>query len=469
MKIKLIGFLGLLLLLLGLIAPAQAELPEFSDLAQEAGPAVVNISTVKVEETSQRLQRFFRQFEEDGPMNDLFKEFFGDMPQQKRRQNSLGSGFIISEDGYVVSNNHVIEKADEIEVTLEGGEDSIPAEVVGRDPETDLALLKIDAEQKLPVLEFGDSDSLEVGQWVAAIGNPFGLEHTVTAGIVSAKGRVIGAGPYDNFLQTDASINPGNSGGPLLNMQGEVVGINTAIVASGQGIGFAIPSNMAKEVISQLQEYQKVKRGWLGVNIQDVDQNTAKALGLPEAKGALIASVQEGDPAHEAGLRTGDVILELEGKPIKDAGELTRRIGNMRPGQEVQIGYWRKEKEHSVELKLGERDLETARREDRPGPDPEQADFLGMQVKRVNEEEARSLDLPAAQGLLVTSVEDGSPAAQANMQRGDVILEANGQTVDKPQELQEILQGDAQKKGVVMLLISRQGQNLFRTIPVPEQ
>ncbi|MFP4629325.1 MAG: DegQ family serine endoprotease [Desulfohalobiaceae bacterium] len=469
MKIKLIGFLGLLLLLLGLIAPAQAELPEFSDLAQEAGPAVVNISTVKVEETSQRLQRFFRQFEEDGPMNDLFKEFFGDMPQQKRRQNSLGSGFIISEDGYVVSNNHVIEKADEIEVTLEGGEDSIPAEVVGRDPETDLALLKIDAEQKLPVLEFGDSDSLEVGQWVAAIGNPFGLEHTVTAGIVSAKGRVIGAGPYDNFLQTDASINPGNSGGPLLNMQGEVVGINTAIVASGQGIGFAIPSNMAKEVISQLQEYQKVKRGWLGVTIQDVDQNTAKALGLPEAKGALIASVQEGDPAHEAGLRTGDVILELEGKPIKDAGELTRRIGNMRPGQEVQIGYWRKEKEHSVELKLGERDLETARREDRPGPDPEQADFLGMQVKRVNEEEARSLDLPAAQGLLVTSVEDGSPAAQANMQRGDVILEANGQTVDKPQELQEILQGDAQKKGVVMLLISRQGQNLFRTIPVPEQ
>ncbi|MFW5863166.1 MAG: PDZ domain-containing protein, partial [Desulfohalobiaceae bacterium] len=203
--------------------------------------------------------------------------------------------------------------------------------------------------------------------------------------------------------------------------------------------------------------------------IQDVDQNSAKALGLPEAKGALIASVQEGDPAHEAGLRTGDVILELEGKPIKDAGELTRRIGNMRPGQEVQIGYWRKEKEHSVELKLGERDLETARREDRPGPDPEQADFLGMQVKRVNEEEARSLDLPAAQGLLVTSVEDGSPAAQANMQRGDVILEANGQTVDKPQELQEILQGDAQKKGVVMLLISRQGQNLFRTIPVPEQ
>jgi serine protease Do len=449
------------------IGSAQAELPEFSNLADKAGPAVVNISTVKVVETSQRLHRFFQPFEEESPLNEFFKDFFGEMPQQKRRQNSLGSGFIISQDGYVVTNNHVIAKADEIKVTLQGGDDSIPAEVVGRDPETDLALLKIDTDKKLPVLEFGDSQELDVGQWVVAIGNPFGLDHTVTAGIISAKGRVIGAGPYDNFLQTDASINPGNSGGPLLNLEGKVVGINTAIVSSGQGIGFAIPSNMAEEVISQLQKYQKVRRGWLGVTIQDVDQNTAKALGLPEAKGALIASVKQGDPAHKAGLRPGDVILGLDGEPIRDAGELTRKIGNMQPGQEVEISFWRKGKKRSVQLTLGERDLEIARK-GKQQPGPEKADFLGMQVKQLNEQEARALDLPAVQGLLVTEVEEGSPAAQANMRRGDVILEANGQAVNHPSELQEILEGDAQRKGVVMLLISRQGQNLFRTIPIPE-
>ncbi|MFO8032244.1 MAG: DegQ family serine endoprotease [Desulfohalobiaceae bacterium] len=458
----------LLFLLLGGVGLAQAELPEFSNLAKDAGPAVVNISTVKVVETSQRLNRFFQPFEEKSPLNEFFKEFFGEMPQQKRRQNSLGSGFIISQDGYVVTNNHVIARADEIKVTLQGGEDSIPAEVVGRDPETDLALLKIDTDKKLPVLEFGDSEELDVGQWVVAIGNPFGLDHTVTAGIISAKGRVIGAGPYDNFLQTDASINPGNSGGPLLNLEGKVVGINTAIVSSGQGIGFAIPSNMAREVIEQLQEYQKVRRGWLGVTIQDVDKNTAKALGLPKAKGALIASVQEGDPAHEAGLRPGDVIVEVDGEPVRDAGELTRRIGNMQPGQEVEIVFWRKGQERSVQLTLGERDLETARRGEKQEPGPERADFLGMQVKQVNEEEARSLDLPAVQGLLVTDVEEGSPAAQADVRRGDVILEANGQSVNQTKELQEVLEGDAQDKGVVMLLISRQGQNLFRTIPMPE-
>ncbi|MGM0424792.1 MAG: DegQ family serine endoprotease [Thermodesulfobacteriota bacterium] len=468
MKIRSAICACLLFLLLGGVGLAQAELPEFSNLAKDAGPAVVNISTVKVVETSQRLNRFFQPFEEKSPLNEFFKEFFGEMPQQKRRQNSLGSGFIISQDGYVVTNNHVIARADEIKVTLQGGEDSIPAEVVGRDPETDLALLKIDTDKKLPVLEFGDSQELDVGQWVVAIGNPFGLDHTVTAGIISAKGRVIGAGPYDNFLQTDASINPGNSGGPLLNLEGKVVGINTAIVSSGQGIGFAIPSNMAREVIEQLQEYQKVRRGWLGVTIQDVDKNTAKALGLPKAKGALIASVQEGDPAHEAGLRPGDVIVEVDGEPVRDAGELTRRIGNMQPGQEVEIVFWRKGQERSVQLTLGERDLETARRGEKQEPGPERADFLGMQVKQVNEEEARSLDLPAVQGLLVTDVEEGSPAAQADVRRGDVILEANGQSVNQTKELQEVLEGDAQDKGVVMLLISRQGQNLFRTIPMPE-
>ncbi len=451
------------------LSPAIAQLPKFVDLAQDAGPAVVNISTVKVVETSQRLHRFFSPFhEEGGPLDEFFKQFFGELPQQKRRQNSLGSGFIISSDGYIVTNNHVIEKADEIEVILQEGKDSVPAEVMGLDPETDLALLKIDVDRELPVLEFGDSDQLQVGQWVLAIGNPFGLDHTVTAGIISAKGRVIGAGPYDNFLQTDASINPGNSGGPLLNLQGEVVGINTAIVSSGQGIGFAIPSNMARNVISQLQEYQKVKRGWLGVTIQDVDENTAKALELPEARGALVASAREDDPAHKAGLRAGDVIVELDGKSIRDAGELTREVGNLQPGQKVEVKFWRQGRTHTVELKLGERDLETARRDDRQKLDPDRTDFLGMQVKQVGEQEARSLGLSTVQGLLVTEVEEGSPAAQANVRRGDVILEANGRAVNRPAELHDVLEKDAAQKGVVMLLINRQGQNLFRTIPMPE-
>ncbi|MCF8040011.1 MAG: Do family serine endopeptidase, partial [Desulfohalobiaceae bacterium] len=333
-----------------LFSTGQAALPQFADLAQKASPAVVNISTVKVVETSQQMKRFLEPFQRKGsPFEDFFDQFFGDIPQ-KRKEKALGSGFIISSDGYVVTNNHVVEKADEIQVVLKGGDETYPAEVVGRDPETDLALLKIEAEQELPELKFGDSDDLTVGQWVMAIGNPFGLAHTVTAGIISAKGRVIGAGPYDNFLQTDASINPGNSGGPLLNLDGDVVGINTAIVAAGQGIGFAIPANMAKEIITGLKEYGAVKRGWLGVTIQDVDTNTAKALGLPEAKGALVASVNEGDPAAKAGIQTGDVIVAVNGDQIQDARDLTRTIGSLPPQNTIRLTVWRKGKVKEIEV-----------------------------------------------------------------------------------------------------------------------
>ena len=447
------------------VAASQAALPEFTELAQKASPAVVNISAVKVTETSNQMKRFFEPFQRKGsPFEDFFDQFFGDMPQ-KRREKALGSGFIISENGYVVTNNHVVEKANEIEVILKGGEESFPAEVMGRDPETDLALLKIDTEKDLPVLQFGDSDALNVGQWVMAIGNPFGLDHTVTAGIISAKGRVIGAGPYDNFLQTDASINPGNSGGPLLNLEGKVVGINTAIVAAGQGIGFAIPSKMAENIINELKKHGSIKRGWLGVSIQDVDQNTAKALGLPEPKGALVAAVNEDDPAARAGIEVGDVIVAVNGTSIDDAHDLTRTIGSLPPEDTIRLTVWRKGKVKEIEVTLGERQTQMAQ-----GPsDSEGAkgpEALGMRVRPLSREEARALNMPEPQGLVVTDVAAESQAAQANIRPGDVILKANGQTVNDISDLRQVLQGDAAEKGVVLLLVLRQGRTVFRTIPL---
>jgi serine protease Do len=458
-------FSVLLILFAG--SSAWAALPQFTELAKKASPAVVNISTVKVVDTGDHMKRFFEPFQRKGsPFEDFFDQFFGDIPQ-KRREQALGSGFIISSDGYVVTNNHVVEKADEIQVILKGKEASYPAEVVGRDPETDLALLKIKADRKLPILRFGDSDDLDVGQWVVAIGNPFGLDHTVTAGIISAKGRVIGAGPYDNFLQTDASINPGNSGGPLLNLEGEVVGINTAIVAAGQGIGFAIPGNMAERIITELKSHGAIKRGWLGVTIQNVDQNTAKALGLAEAKGALIASVTQGDPAAKAGLQPGDVIVAVNGDEIENAHDLTRTIGSLPPDDTIRLTIWRKGKVKEVEVTLGERQSAMGRdAQSLDGNDSPAA--LGMQLRPLQQDEARKLNMPEAKGLLVVDVDESSKAARANIRPGDVIVEANGQKVNTLGQLQEVLQGDAADKGVVLLLVLRQGQALFRTIPLSE-
>lgn len=441
------------------------SLPDFTKLARDAGPAVVNISTVKVIKTSKQLRKFFGPFHQKGtPFDDFFNRFFGNIPQ-KRKERALGSGFIISKDGYIVTNNHVVKNADQIKVILQGGKKKYPARIIGTDPETDLALVKIDPDHDLPVLEFGDSDQLQVGQWVLAIGNPFGLDHTVTAGIISAKGRVIGAGPYDNFLQTDASINPGNSGGPLINMDGRVVGINTAIVASGQGIGFAIPSNLAKTVIAQLKEYKKVKRGWLGVTIQDVDENTAKALGLSEPKGALIASVKKGDPADRAGIEVGDVVVAVDGKPVQDAGDLTRKIGAIPPNKTIEITLWRSGQLKVVKVKLGERHINEAQAGFGEGSE---GAVLGMRLKPLNDQEAQALGMEKARGLLVLSVEDGSPASEANLQRGDVILKANGHDVNAMDEFSKQV-SKAKKKGVLLLYVKRRGQNLFRTILIPQK
>ncbi len=455
-------------------ASMAAQLPDFTELAEKSGQAVVNISTVKIVKSQRNVQPFFHQGpkgqEPFGDFFEQFERFFGEQGRGvPREQRSLGSGFIFSADGFIVTNNHVIEGADSIKVNLlaeKNGELSYDAEVIGTDKETDLALLKIKAEKPLPYLAFGDSDALKVGQWVMAIGNPFGLDHTVTAGIVSAKGRAIGAGPYDNFIQTDASINPGNSGGPLLNLDGQVIGINTAIIASGQGIGFAIPSSLAKQVIDQLKEYKSVKRGWLGVSIQDVDENSAKALGLTDTRGALVSSVTAGDPAEQAGIKAGDVIVAVEGVSVDDAGDLTRKIGDLLPGVKITLSVWRAGKVIKLPLVLGERNIEKVAQGGQARPGAAGEDVLGLSVRPVTDAEVKALELERIGGLLVLEISESSSAAQNGLAVGDVILEANGKVVNTVKELREVIDGDGKAKGVVMLLIKRQGKNVFRTVPL---
>ncbi|MBU4527015.1 MAG: DegQ family serine endoprotease [Desulfomicrobium sp.] len=471
-----IRLLAVMLTLL-ISAPVAAQLPDFTSLAEVSGPAVVNISTVKIVNNQRRVPPIFREGPQGpegqhpfGEFFDQFERFFGEQGQGvPREQRSLGSGFVFSADGFIVTNNHVIDGASSIKVNLQSaknGESSYDAEVIGTDKETDLALLKIKAERPLPYLVFGNSDALKVGQWVLAIGNPFGLDHTVTAGIVSAKGRTIGAGPYDNFVQTDASINPGNSGGPLLNLDGQVIGINTAIVASGQGIGFAIPSRLASQVIEQIKAHGSVKRGWLGVSIQNVDPNSAKALGLEEARGALVSSVTPGDPAEKVGIRAGDVIVAVDDVSISDAGDLTRKIGDLLPGVKITLSVWRDGKTVKIPLVLGERNVEKVAQGGPGTPEGRGEDILGLSIRPVNETEASALELDRAAGLLVLEVSQGSPAAQNDLNAGDVILEANGKPVNTVKAFRELIEGDGKEKGVIMLLIKRQGRNVFRTVPL---
>lgn len=467
------------------LAAARIPLPDITELVDKDGPAVVNISTTKTIKAQEGMRDLFEQFHNrrGGPMDeffDQFERFFG--PQGRgggggkgHKQRSMGSGFVISADGYIVTNNHVVEGADEVKVQFRNNEKPMSAKIVGRDPETDLALLKIDGKSGLPFLEFGDSGKIKVGEWVLAIGNPFGLENTVTLGIVSAKGRIIGAGPFDNFIQTDASINPGNSGGPLIDLEGKVIGINTAIVASGQGIGFAIPSNMAKDVIAQLREGKSVKRGWLGVSIQDIDENTAKALGMTDTKGALVTSVMEGQPAAKAGIKTGDVITAVAGEKIENSNELLRRVAGLRPGESAELTLTRKGSPVTVTVTLGERDAKKLA-QNGAGPDGEESrggsekasPVIGLSVRAVTAKEAKALGMDKAQGVLITEVSEGSEAEQADVRPGDVILEVNQRPVNAPEEFKKAVDEDGRKKGVVMLQIKRQRQTVFRTVPLAE-
>ncbi|MBW2248410.1 MAG: Do family serine endopeptidase, partial [Deltaproteobacteria bacterium] len=399
----------------------------FNELAENSSPAVVNIRTIKTIKGGGRVFRQFKKgpFGENDPFNDFFDRFFGDERPHDFKQRSLGSGFIINKDGYIVTNNHVVENADKIEVILKD-EKEFDAEIVGRDANTDLALIKIKPDRDLPVLLFGDSDALKVGQWVVAIGSPFGLEHTVTAGIVSAKGRVIGSGPYDDFIQTDASINPGNSGGPLINMQGKVVGINTAIIAGGSGIGFAIPINLAKNIVDQLKSSGEVIRGWLGVGIQDISKQVAEYYGIKSKKGVLVTEVFPDDPADKAGIEPQDIILSINGIEVGTSREITSMIADLGVGETVKIKALRNGKTRTFSVKIAKR--EETRISARSTRKEKQTE-LGISVENVTPEIARRFNLKDAKGVIVSAVEPDSKADEAGVKRLDIIKEINHKSI----------------------------------------
>jgi len=399
----------------------------FTALAQKCTPTVVNVKVTKVEKAG------FGDMQIPAPFRDFFNQPWSRQLPQDRTVQGAGSGVIISKDGYILTNNHVVEGAKELTVTL-ADKGEFKAQVVGRDPKTDLAIVKIDAGENLPAASIGDSDQMKVGDWVLAIGNPFGLSHTVTSGIVSAKGRVIGAGPYDDFIQTDASINPGNSGGPLFNMKGEVIGINTAIISDGQGIGFAIPVNTAKPLIPQLEANGEVTRGYLGANIQSIDPDLSKALKMEQSKGALVAEVVPGGPADKAGIKAGDVIVSFDGKPVHDSHDLPAMVAATTIGRKVPITLVRNGKEIEIAAVIAKLESGDTRLAD--SGLPAQGKW-GLQLQNLNPETARQLGLKADHGVEVADVQPGSPAYRASIQPGDVILEVNRQTVKSVNDLKE--------------------------------
>jgi serine protease Do len=421
----------------------------FADLVDRLKPTVVNISTTKTIRSGGIRSPFGSgtPFDRYFGSDDFFDRFFGDAPRREFKQRSLGSGFIISADGYIFTNNHVIERADKILVKLSDGRE-YKADVIGRDAKTDLALIKIKPGNSLPVVEIGDSEKLRVGEWVIAIGNPFGLEQTVTAGIVSAKGRVIGAGPYDNFIQTDASINPGNSGGPLFNMEGKVIGVNTAIVAQGQGIGFAIPISMAKNILPDLKSKGKVTRGWMGISVQDVTEDIAKNLKLSQRSGALISEVFKGDPADQAGLRPGDVILEINEKSIKDTHQLLILIASFHIGDKVRVKVLRDGQEKTFHVTVAER-------KERPEIARETSDgkvSFGMTVQDMTPQIARQLGIPQTKGVIVTDIEEGSPADEVGIQPRDIIQQVNKVNIASVKDYQREIAKPAAKNSMLVLI-----------------
>jgi serine protease Do len=439
-------------------APSSADkLPSFGDLAEKVKHSVVNISTTQVIEGNPMIPFFGL-----GPFGDLFQGPFsnrsdGEKPE-KMETHALGSGFIISKDGLILTNNHVVEKATEIKVRLDTDKE-YDAKVIGTDPKTDLALLKADTNAVFPdPAVLGDSDAMRVGDWVIAVGNPFGLGHTVTTGIISAKGRVIGAGPYDDFIQTDAAINPGNSGGPLFNMKGEVIGVNTAIIEQAQGIGFAIPINPAKELLPQLKT-GKVSRGWLGLMIQDVTPGLARSFHLSSSDGALVSDVVKDSPAAKAGLKPGDVIARFGGKEVKNSRTLTQMAAGTAPGKTVKVDIIRNGKSMPVEITLEE----MSEAKETMAPSEEEKSAWGLKVDELTADIAQSLGIdPAVKGVIITDIESGSPAAKAGLQPGDIITDANNMKVTDLKDYRNAL--DSVKTGADLLLRVRRGEGALYVV-----
>jgi serine protease Do len=433
----------------------------FADLADKVKGSVVNISTTQVVEGNPLMPFLgpnspFGNFL--GP--NLPKEFFGNNPHGKMKTHALGSGFVISQEGLILTNNHVVEKATEIKIKLENGKE-YDAKLVGRDPKTDLALIQVSPDKDFPApAVLGDSDALRVGDWVMAVGNPFGLGHTVTTGIISAKSRILGAGPYDDFLQTDAAINPGNSGGPLFNMQGQVIGINTAIIAQGQGIGFAIPINMATELLPQLKT-GKVVRGWLGVMIQDITPELAKSFGLKSAKGVLVSDVVKDGPAEKGGLLRGDVILRFEAKEIENAHTLSQLVAATAPNTPVKIDLLRNGKEETISLKLG-----TMAEEGQKVISQQKESDWGMMIQELTPQLAQQLGLePGTTGVVISDISEGSPAAEAGLRSGDLITEVNRTAVKSLNDYQQALK--KVKNGENILLLVKRGSGAFYAVLTP--
>ena len=430
----------------------------FADLAEKVQPAVVNISTTSTVTVPGNPFKHFFGPDDQGPFGDFFKHYFNETPDKKMKQQSLGSGFIINREGYIITNNHVVENAEKIKVKLSDGRE-FRAKVIGRDSKTDLALIKISSVfENLPTLALGDSEKMRVGDWVLAIGNPFGLEHTVTQGIISATGRVIGSGPYDDFLQTDAPINPGNSGGPLVNLKGEVIGINTAIVPGGQGIGFAIPSALAKSITTRLREKGKVVRGWIGVSIQTVTPELAQSFGMKEAKGALVGEVVKGGPAEKGGIKTGDVIVTFDGKSVKTANDLPRLVAETAVGKSVGVTVVREGKETNLTIKVEEM---TEQKMAAQSSAPVQS--FGMKVDNITPQWRQQFSIGEKSGVVVVSVDQGSMAGEAGIQPGDVIKEVNRKNIRSLADYNRSL-GRSGKGQPVLLLLKRGKQTFFVTM-----
>jgi serine protease Do len=443
----------------------------FADLAESISPSVVNITTSTTVAASTEA---VPQVPPGSPFEDFFKDFMdrnGNGESRPRRSEALGSGFVISEDGYIVTNNHVIDKADEIEIEFFSGK-KLPAKLIGTDPKTDIALLKVESDTPLPFVPFGNSDLMRVGDWVIAMGNPLGQGFSVSSGIISARGRAL-SGTYDDYLQTDAAINRGNSGGPLFNMDGQVIGVNTAILSptgGSIGIGFSMASNVVNKVVDQLKQFGETRRGWLGVRIQDVTADVAEAMGLVDAKGALITDVPDG-PAKDAGLKSGDVITSFDGASVADTRELVRRVADAPVGEAVRVVVMRDGKSETLSVTLGRR--ETAEGEPVPAAATNEAapatvEVLGMTLKTLTAEDATALGMPAdSAGLAVVEIDEMSEAFTKGLRVGDVITEAGQQKVMTVKDLQD-REDEARSAGrkSLLLLIRRGGDPRFVAIAI---
>ncbi|MEO5339893.1 MAG: DegQ family serine endoprotease [Magnetococcus sp. MYC-9] len=443
-----------------------ASLPDLVPLVKRLKPVVVNISTSHNPVASKGGKNLPEGFN-SRPLDELFRRFFDQIPQDSPKSRSLGSGVIIDASGYILTNNHVVAEADNIQVRLPD-EREFAAKVVGKDSKTDLALIRIEGAGTLPVAQMGDSDQAEVGSWVVAIGNPFGLETTVTAGIISAKGRIIGSGPYDNFLQTDAAINPGNSGGPLFNLEGAVIGINTAIFSrsgGNMGIGFAIPVNMAKTVLEQLKTQGHVTRGWLGVRIQSITHELAKALGLDKRHGALVASVEAGSPAQKAGILAGDVVVRFDGRAVGQMNELPSIVAETPIGKKVRVELIRDSRPLTLEVAVAEMKEKGTETVAEKGGD---VSSFGVSVRSLTSDLREQLELDeSVRGVVVAAVEPGSGAAAAGLQIKDVIAEINRKPVRDLADFRRAIQG-AKTGDALLMLLFRGGEPLYLAVQMTE-